>query len=103
MGVGVGGAIGQQFGSLTQNLSTVETKECPKCKSRIGINERFCNHCGCDTTAPIQEEENVFNMSCSACGTKLTATTKFCPECGRNLSEYKISERGTSFEKRSGR
>ena len=24
---------------------------------------------------------------------------KYCPECGRELKEYKIDERGTSFEK----
>lgn len=26
---------------------------------------------------------------------------KFCPECGRNLEEYKIDERGTSFTRKS--
>ena len=74
MGAGVGGVIGQQFGGLTQNLNAIETKECPKCKSRIGINERFCNHCGCDTTAPAQEEKKTDqnNIACSACGAKLT-------------------------------
>ena len=88
MGVGVGGAIGQQFGGLTQNLNTTETKECPKCKARIGLNERFCNHCGCDTTAPKQEEKNAEtgNIVCAACGAKLTATTKFCPECGKKYN-----------------
>ena len=88
MGAGVGGVIGQQFGGLTQNLNAIETKECPKCKSRIGINERFCNHCGCDTTAPAQEEKKTDqnNIACSACGAKLTATIKFCPECGKKYN-----------------
>ena len=40
--LGVGGAIGQQFGGLTQNMNTAETKECPKCKIRIGINLSYC-------------------------------------------------------------
>ena len=25
---------------------------------------------------------------------------KFCPECGRELSEYKISERGSNYERK---
>lgn len=83
MGVGVGGTIGQQFGSLAQNISTADTKECPKCKTRIGLNERFCNHCGYDTTAPKQEKNvDANSITCDACGAKLSATTKFCPECG---------------------
>ncbi len=88
MGVGVSGAIGQQFGGLTQNLNIAETKECPKCKARIGLNERFCNHCGCDTTSPPKEEKKVEtdNIVCAACGTKLTEKTKFCLECGKKYN-----------------
>lgn len=88
MGVGVGGAIGQQFGGLTQNLITTETKECPKCKAKIGINERFCNYCGCDTTVPKIEENKaeMDNIVCATCGTKLTATAKFCSECGKKYN-----------------
>lgn len=57
MGVGVGGNIGQQFGSLASNLNTSEIKECPNCKAQIGMNERFCNHCGFDTSAPQMQQE----------------------------------------------
>lgn len=92
MGVGVGGNMGQQFSGLASNLNTAETKECPKCKARIGVNERFCNHCGFDTTASKEETEktggnaNEHDIVCSACGAKLMETTKFCPECGKKYN-----------------
>ena len=87
MGVGVGGAISQQFSGLTKNINTAEIKECPKCKSKIGIHDRFCNYCGCDTTVPIQKEEkHADDIVCSACRAKLTAETKFCPECGKKYN-----------------
>lgn len=88
MGVGVGGVIGQQFSGLTQNLNINETKICPKCKLQIGLNERFCNHCGCDTTNPNQDkkESETHNIICAACGAKLNEATKFCPECGKKFN-----------------
>jgi len=98
MGVGVGGNIGQQFGSLASNLNTSEIKECPNCKAQIGMNERFCNHCGFDTSAPQMQQEKTEqneekeeaimsqnNIVCASCGQKLTTTSKFCPECGYSL------------------
>lgn len=93
MGVGVGGNMGQQFNGLASNLNTAETKECPKCKARIGVNERFCNHCGFDTAAPKEEETNKEedttannDIVCAACGAQLKSTTKFCPECGKKYN-----------------
>lgn len=88
MGVGVGGAIGQQFGGLTQNLNTNDTKECPNCKARIGINEKFCNHCGYDT-AKTENEDNTSSkqvITCSSCNAVLNENTKFCPECGKKYN-----------------
>jgi len=87
MGVGVGGSIGQQFGGLTQTLNTNETKECPKCKSRIGGNEKFCNHCGFDTTSESPKDEVTSKIiKCSSCNAALTEDTKFCPECGNKYN-----------------
>ena len=87
MGVGVGGAIGQQFGGLTQALNTNDTKECPKCKSRIGINEKFCNHCGFDTTSPSEDTKTTDKtIKCSSCNADITENTKFCPECGKKYN-----------------
>ncbi|MBQ8804108.1 MAG: SPFH domain-containing protein [Tyzzerella sp.] len=82
MGVGVGGTIGQQFGGLAHNMTTEATKECPNCKNRIGEKERFCSHCGCDTTASNVSGE----IKCAVCGCKLERTTKFCPECGKKYN-----------------
>lgn len=81
MGVGVGGAIGQQFGGLTQNITTAETKQCPKCNQTIGKEMRFCNHCGCDTSASIDDEpkKDKVEIKCSSCGTTLNGKSKFCP------------------------
>lgn len=84
MGVGVGGAIGQQFGGLAQNLNINNTKECPKCKARINVNEKFCNHCGFDTLS--KQNEQTENIKCAVCGAKLTESTKFCPECGKKYN-----------------
>lgn len=90
MGVGVGGSIGQQFGGLAQNLNTSENKECPNCKARISVNERFCNHCGYDTTTQKKEETkadaNAKSITCASCNAKLKTTTKFCPECGKKYN-----------------
>lgn len=88
MGVGVGGAIGRQFGGLTQNLNTNDTKECPNCKARIGINEKFCNHCGYDTVK-TENEGNTSSrqvITCSSCNAVLTENTKFCSECGKKYN-----------------
>ena len=87
MCVGVGGAIGQQFGGLTQTLNTNDTKECPKCKARIGLNEKFCNHCGYDTTSTLKEDATSDKgIKCSSCNADLTENTKFCPECGKKYN-----------------
>ena len=83
MGVGVGGAMGQQFGGLTQTLNTNDTKECPKCKARIGVNEKFCNHCGFDTSSPNHDTKTI---KCSSCNATITEHTKFCPECGKKYN-----------------
>ena len=85
MGAGMGGAIGHQFGGLTQNLNTAPTKECPNCKAQIGVNEKFCNHCGFNTAEP-KKEEKAADITCSSCKAKLKETTKFCPECGKKYN-----------------
>lgn len=83
MGVGVGGTMGQQFGGLAQNMNITETKDCPNCKTKIGINERFCNRCGCDTTISVDKKEEI---KCYDCGAKLTSGAKFCLECGKKYN-----------------
>lgn len=88
IGLGIGGAIGQQIGGMTQTINTTnETKECPNCRKRIGINERFCNHCGYDTDSSHKDNENKSdNILCSSCHAKLEKDAKFCPECGKKYN-----------------
>ena len=87
MGVGMGGAIGQQFGGIAQAINTNDTKECPGCKNRINTNERFCHHCGCDTSAQQSKETKKDTaIKCSNCGASMTEQTKFCPECGNRYN-----------------
>lgn len=83
MGVGVGGTMGRQFGGLTQVLNANDTKECPKCKGQIGVNERFCNHCGFDTDSSGTNNKII---KCSSCNAAITENTKFCPECGKKYN-----------------
>ena len=83
MGVGVGGTMGRQFGGLTQTLNTNDTKECPKCKARIGVNEKFCNHCGFDTDSLDSDNKTI---KCSSCNATITEYTKFCTECGKKYN-----------------
>lgn len=85
MGVGVGGAIGGQFSGLTQTLNTNYTKECPKCKAQIGTEEKFCNHCGFDTTSKVGNVSDK-TIKCSSCSAVLSENTKFCPECGKKYN-----------------
>lgn len=86
MGAGIGGAIGQQFGGMTQVLNTEETKECPGCKARVGVNVRFCGQCGFDMMAPKKEEPSAEDtaVKCSSCGAVISG--KFCPECGKKYN-----------------
>ena len=87
IGLGMGGAIGQQFGGIAQAINTNDTKECPGCKNRINTNERFCHHCGCDTSAQQSKETKKDTaIQCSNCGASMTEQTKFCPECGNRYN-----------------
>lgn len=83
MGVGVGGAIGHQFGGLTQNIDISETKNCPKCNATLDKTARFCNHCGFDTET---KDEPKTEIKCAACGAELKENSKFCMECGKKYN-----------------
>lgn len=82
MGVGMGNGMGQQFGAIAQSINTAQTKACPKCKNQIGVHERFCNHCGFDTSSSSDNGE----IHCSACSALLNEKSKFCPECGKKYN-----------------
>lgn len=87
MGVGIGGSVGQQLGGLTGVINTADTKECPSCKAQIGINEKFCNHCGYDTSKAKADNSSAEKViTCSACNSPLGENAKFCPECGKKYN-----------------
>ena len=85
IGLGMGVGMGNQFGGMAQNLNTNDTRECPSCKGRIGTNEKFCHHCGADTTEK-KETKKESAIKCSKCGAAMTENTKFCPECGNRYN-----------------
>lgn len=84
MGAGVGGSVGRQFNDLSRNINISETRKCPKCKALIGTDEKFCNHCGFDTTSGSNTDEKL--IKCSGCNTELSNGTKFCPVCGKKYN-----------------
>ncbi len=88
MGVGIGQGVGTGFGNIAQELqinkSNEETKECPKCHSRISKTQRFCGSCGFDTEEKPESNKGQ-TLICSACGSEITKDTNFCPEYGRKI------------------
>jgi membrane protease subunit (stomatin/prohibitin family) len=83
MGVGIGGAFGSQVGGIAQNIYTKELKMCPKCKSEMETDKRFCSNCGFDTSSSENEQKAADNKTaCSKCGAAFSKKSKFCPECG---------------------
>lgn len=88
MGVGIGQGVGTGFGNIAQELqinkSNEETKECPKCHSRISKTQRFCGSCGFDTEEKPESNKGQ-TLICSACGSEITKDTNFCPECVRKI------------------
>lgn len=88
MGGGIGQGVGTGFGNIAQELqinkSNEETKECPKCHSRISKTQRFCGSCGFDTEEKPESNKGQ-TLICSACGSEITKDTNFCPECVRKI------------------
>lgn len=76
VGLGAGTTIGHIFG---ENISADTNKEektvCPKCKTPVAKNAKFCPECG-----------SKLELVCAKCGTKLSAKAKFCPECGTKVN-----------------
>ena len=56
-------------------------RACPKCKTEMAVNQRFCGNCGFDTVGATQKETG----KCPNCGSIYKIGTKFCPECGQKL------------------
>jgi len=105
MGLGIGGAMGNQIGAMAQGMNTAGTKTCPGCNASIPQTSRFCPECGNDTNrsatsricptcrASIESERARFchecggamDRKCPGCGAAIDGNPRFCPECGNNL------------------
>lgn len=84
MGVGIGAPMGNQMGTLAQNINTAPMKRCPKCGRDMPVSIRFCGHCGEDTedTSTRENKKSADMITCNKCGTEYPKTAKFCPQCG---------------------
>jgi|GEM_PF-5050016 len=64
-------------GNNVQRGDAKETKKCPKCKSQVLADNKFCPECGF----------SLLDIVCPKCKTKITSGTNFCPECGTKIGE----------------
>ncbi len=63
---------------IDDRLSKPAASSCPKCKTEIAGNSKFCSKCGTSAEA----------AKCS-CGEKLQANAKFCDKCGKKVEAPK--------------
>ena len=102
-GIGIGMGAGLGFGKVfADNMSsvdmptpandnvTVETAECPHCKSQIKKGAKFCPECGKSVATP--------KKACPSCGAEVGERAKFCPECGAKLGAKVCSECGNKLK-----
>jgi membrane protease subunit (stomatin/prohibitin family) len=99
IGVGMGGGLGQQFSDMTQNIntnqqnqgnpvnqgaqSTAEMKVCSNCNNSIAVSQKFCGHCGFDTSVQnVEDNSESGKVVCSSCENEYSNSVKFCPHCG---------------------
>ena len=50
---------------------------CPKCKTSLGADAKFCPQCGA----------KVSTYTCDNCGATVPPDAKFCPGCGKGLGK----------------
>ncbi len=55
-----------------------EDIECPECRQPVGVDAKFCPHCG--------HQQVVFDQ-CVQCGKNLTPNARFCSRCGHPVEE----------------
>ncbi|WP_100065483.1 SPFH domain-containing protein [Miniphocaeibacter massiliensis] len=90
MGLGMGRTVGDEFGGISQEITTsgnsTATKKCSNCHATMPSTQKFCGVCGFDTSKDSAVEETILNPICSKCNAKISSKDKFCPECGNKLN-----------------
>lgn len=87
MGAGIGAGLGmvipgmlfQALGSAKRDLQQLAEKgelACQSCHGSVGVDSRFCSHCG---------SQLVVIQKCPHCAENLTANARFCSSCGLDL------------------
>ena len=71
----MGGVVGP--GEESQKMAGAPKKPCPKCKTMLKENAKFCSNCGYRFPAP--------SGNCPKCNAALTPDSKFCPNCGEKV------------------
>jgi membrane protease subunit (stomatin/prohibitin family) len=88
MGLGLGAGLGMMIpGMIYRALGTGGAPaggapqsgmvHCPECHGAVGLDSRFCPHCG---------TQMVVIRKCPRCSKNVTASARFCPSCGIDLS-----------------
>lgn len=93
VGLGAAASIGGQIGGLMSNTmnaavgsanpleasSSIITKTCPNCSTKVMPNSSFCFSCGTRISSKPDEKNTIV---CDKCGESSPQGTKFCPKCG---------------------
>ena len=79
MGTVVGNAMGGRLAAITKELDVQQkdARTCPKCKTALETEKRFCADCGYDTLHGDEEP-----VHCCSCHASFAPTMKYCPHCG---------------------
>jgi membrane protease subunit (stomatin/prohibitin family) len=86
LGLGVGAGLGMMLpGILQKSMAETggtaqqqQTATCPKCHASIGMDFRFCPHCG---------HQVVVVNRCHACNKDLPSEANFCMVCGTKVGK----------------
>jgi len=81
-----GGAVGPSASGGPSGGAAPDGARCPECHGAVGLDSRFCAHCG---------HQLVVIKKCPRCDKNVTTQAKFCSACGLDFS---IEHRCTSCD-----